>query len=138
MCLAPEEKLIGLTSKLGQSVMNSIAVNATEVLTSIGADGKGSQVVVKKQSAQDVQQTFGPSTAAVLAFYGRSCSNISLGFRLSRHLFFMPAAGTVSMRIASLCRHQLWLELDGCKAVLLVPRLHKKAILECNSLNPKP
>ncbi|CAE6961629.1 unnamed protein product [Symbiodinium natans] len=50
------EKLIGLTSKLGQSVMNSIAVNATEVLTSIGADGKGSQVVVKKQSAQDVQQ----------------------------------------------------------------------------------
>ncbi|OLQ05732.1 hypothetical protein AK812_SmicGene11000 [Symbiodinium microadriaticum] len=49
-------KLIGLTSKLGQSVMNSIEVNATQVLTSVGADGKGSQVVVKKQSTEDVQR----------------------------------------------------------------------------------
>lgn len=49
-------KLIGLTSKLGQSVMNSIEVNATQVLTSVGADGRGSQVVVKKQSTEDVQR----------------------------------------------------------------------------------
>ena len=52
-------KLIGLTSKLGQSVMNSIEVNATQVLTSVGADGKGSQVVVKKQSTEDVQRRIG-------------------------------------------------------------------------------
>ena len=51
-----QDRLIGLTSKLGQSVMNSIEVNATQVLTSIGADGTGSQVVVKKQATEDVQR----------------------------------------------------------------------------------